>query len=106
SFPTHIPHILLKKTCDKKYTSPGGTVTYTITYTNEGSAAATDVNIIEVLPEHCVLIGIRDKGVGIRYWYDSEWQETFSESATKIKWLIPEVAPGASGTVSFTMEVR
>ncbi|MDI6752348.1 MAG: hypothetical protein QME07_05810 [bacterium] len=60
SFPTHIPHILLKKTCDKKYASPGGTVTYTITYTNTGFATATDVNIIEVLPEHCVLIGSRD----------------------------------------------
>jgi uncharacterized repeat protein (TIGR01451 family) len=56
SFPDiYIPHITLKKTCDKKYTSQKGTLTYTITYTNEGNATAMDVAIIEVLPENCKL---------------------------------------------------
>ncbi|MEK9149347.1 MAG: hypothetical protein AAB267_04800, partial [Candidatus Desantisbacteria bacterium] len=49
------PNITLKKTSDKKYVSPGGTVTYTITYSNEGNGTATDVVIIEVLPENCGL---------------------------------------------------
>ncbi|MFH0775293.1 MAG: hypothetical protein V2A53_07390 [bacterium] len=53
------PRITLKKTSDKKYVAQGGTLTYTITYTNEGEGTATDVSIIEVLPEHCVLKGVR-----------------------------------------------
>ena len=35
------PRITLKKTCDKKYIAQGGTITYTITYMNEGSGTAT-----------------------------------------------------------------
>jgi len=84
----------------------GNTITYTITYKNEGKGKATDVNIIEVLPQHCVLKGIRDEGVGISYYVNGKWQTTFSESATKIKWLIPEVSPASSGTVSFTVKVE
>ncbi|MFH0774433.1 MAG: PQQ-binding-like beta-propeller repeat protein, partial [bacterium] len=103
---TGISCITLKKTCDKKYIAKGGTLTYTITYTNEGEGTVTDVSIIEVLPEHCVLKGMRDEGLGIRYWYNEGWQIDLSESATKIKWAIPEVAPGEMGTVSFTCEVR
>ncbi|MFH0775163.1 MAG: hypothetical protein V2A53_06720, partial [bacterium] len=99
-------HIILRKTCDKKYVTQGGTLTYIITYTNEGSGTATDVSIIEVLPEHCVLKGMRDEGLGIRYWYNEGWQTDLSESATKIKWVIPEVAPGEMGTTSFTVEVK
>jgi len=90
--------ITFRKTCDKRYILPGGTLTYTITYTNEGSGAATDVTIIEVLPEHTVL-------KGVRYWYNGR-QTNFTESTTKIKWVIPQVAPGEMGTVSFTCEVR
>ncbi|MFH0773887.1 MAG: CARDB domain-containing protein [bacterium] len=103
---TGISCITLKKTCDKKYIAKGGTLTYTITYTNEGEGTVTDVSIIEVLPEHCVLKGMRDEGLGIRYWYNEGWQIDLSESATKIKWVIPEVTPGEMGTVSFTVEVR
>ncbi|MFH0775289.1 MAG: hypothetical protein V2A53_07370 [bacterium] len=84
------------------------TVIYTITYINEGSGTATDVTIIEVLPENCELriANCESEDVKISYWYNNSWQETISSSATKIKWVIPEVAPASSGTVSFTCEVR
>ena len=102
------PHITLTKTCDKKYTSHGDTLTYTITYTNEGLGTATDVVIIEVLPENCKMQNVKCKmqNIEIRYWCNEGWQTDFSELATKIKWLIPQVAPGESGSVSITMEAE
>ncbi|MFH0774228.1 MAG: hypothetical protein V2A53_01855, partial [bacterium] len=100
--PQDSPFITLKKTCDKKYVAKGGTLTYTITYTNEGSGTATDVVIIEVLPNNCKLQIANCKF----YYVNDKWQETLSPSATKIKWVIPEVAPGEIGTTSFTCEVR
>jgi len=60
------------------------------------------VMIIEVLPNNCKLQIANCKF----YYVNDKWQETPSSSATKIKWLIPKVAPGASGTTSFTVEVR
>ncbi|MFH0775646.1 MAG: hypothetical protein V2A53_09210, partial [bacterium] len=100
-------HIILRKTCDKKYVTQGGTLTYTITYTNEGQGTATDVSIIEVLPKNCELriANCESEDVKISYWYNG-WQTDSSPSATKIKWLIPQVAPGEMGTTSFTVEVR
>jgi len=59
----------------------------------------TDVNIIEVLPEKCKLSTVK-------YWYNNGWKEDFSEDATKIKWVIQQVAPAEIGTVSFTCEVK
>jgi uncharacterized repeat protein (TIGR01451 family) len=49
------PCITLEKTVDKRYILPNQTITYTITYKNTGSVTATDVNIIEVLPENVKL---------------------------------------------------
>ena len=46
------------------------------------------------------------QNVEIRYWVDGNWQKTFSELATKIRWLIPEVAPGEIGGVNFIVEVK
>jgi len=106
--PRERSYITLKKTCDKKYATKKETLTYTITYANEGQETATDVNIIEVLPENCKLQNAKCEmqNAEIRYWYDNKWQETFSESAGKIKWIIPEVTPSSSGTVSFSVRVE
>ncbi|MBU0767440.1 VCBS repeat-containing protein [Patescibacteria group bacterium] len=100
------PNIILRKSSDKGFVAKGGTITYTIRYENIGEKTAEDVTIIEVLPEHCVLKGVGGQGSGVRYWYNGDWQSTFTESATKIKWVIPVVSPAEAGTVSFTVEIR
>ncbi|MFH0775017.1 MAG: hypothetical protein V2A53_05940, partial [bacterium] len=106
--PQDSPLITLKKTCDKKYAAKGGTLTYTITYTNEGSGTATDVVIIEVLPNNCKLqiANFKLQNVEVSYWMIDHWQETCSESATKIKWLIPTVASAEAGSISFCVKVE
>ncbi|MFH0774152.1 MAG: right-handed parallel beta-helix repeat-containing protein [bacterium] len=96
------PDIILHKSSDKGFVAKGGTITYTIRYENIGEAEARDVMIIEVLPNNCKLQIANCKF----YYVNGKWQETPSSSATKIKWLIPQIAPGASGTASFTVEVR
>ncbi len=100
--------LTLKKSVDKKYVLSGGTITYTITYTNSGNSTATDVVIIEVLPENCGLriSDCESKDVKINYWYNDAWQTKFNDEATKIRWQILEVAPASFGTVSFIVEVK
>ena len=111
------PNIILHKQADKKVILSGQQITYTITYTNEGSGTATDVNIIDVLPENVKLSIVHSpQSIGksivyspqsiVNYWVIDHWQTGLSQEATKIKWVIPEVAPAESGTVSFTVEVR
>ncbi|MBU0767441.1 VCBS repeat-containing protein [Patescibacteria group bacterium] len=100
------PNIILHKSSDKGFVAKGGTITYTITYTNEGESTATDVTIIEVLPEGVKLSSVISHQSSVNYWVEGKWQETISSSATKIKWVIPKVAPGEVGTVSFTVEVK
>ncbi|MEW6103575.1 MAG: right-handed parallel beta-helix repeat-containing protein [bacterium] len=101
------PSITLKKTCDRQNVRSGGTITYTITYKNEGQSTAMDVVIIDVLPKNTVLeSGVWSQESGVSYWYDNQWNVAFNQKASKIRWIIPKVAPSESGTVSFCVEVR
>jgi uncharacterized repeat protein (TIGR01451 family) len=101
-----LPKITLQKSLNKAKVTKGGTLTYTIIYTNEGNGTATDVNIIEVLPENVKLSIVHSQQSIVNYYVNGSWQEIFSELATKIKWLIPQVAPASSGTVSFTVRLE
>ncbi len=98
--------IIITKQADKTTVNNGGTITYTITYTNVGSSTTTDVVIIEVLPENMELSIVHSPLSIVSYWYDNAWQSQFSNRATKIRWVIPEVVPGKEGTVSFTVKVK
>jgi uncharacterized repeat protein (TIGR01451 family) len=100
------PNIILKKSCNKRYILMGEEIVYTITYTNTGQGIATDLVIIEVLPENVKLSIVYSPQSIVSYYVNGNWQETFSESATKIRWLIPEISPAGSGTVSFTVKVE
>jgi len=96
-----IPKITLHKEAIYKQ----GSITYTIIYTNEGEGTATDVNIIEVLPEKCKVQSVKSKDE-VSYWYEGKWQAVLSDKATKIKWVIPVIGPTEVGTVTFTVKVE
>ncbi|HAW50559.1 TPA: hypothetical protein DCX16_06395 [bacterium] len=102
------PNITLKKEVDKECIELNGTITYTITYKNEGFGTATNVVIIDVLPQKTELEAVSNPQSVARYYYiiNKGWQEGFSENATKIKWVITSVAPGESGTISFTVRIK
>ncbi|MEW6103576.1 MAG: putative Ig domain-containing protein [bacterium] len=101
------PKITLTKKASKQKVYSKGTITYTITYKNEGQATAMDVSIIDVLPKNTVLESeVKSQESEVSYWYGGDWQESFNQSATKIRWIIDEVGPGQSGSVSFTVRVK
>jgi len=68
---------------------PGGTVTYTLTYTNNGDADATGVTIIDDFDER--YLSVTDPGGG-----------TVIDNPGEIEWDIGTVPVGGSGTVSYS----
>ncbi|MEW6103836.1 MAG: PQQ-binding-like beta-propeller repeat protein [bacterium] len=101
------PNIILKKACDREKVFSGGTMTYTITYKNEGQAPATDVTIVEVLPERAILESeVKSQESEVSYWYDTKWNVDFDQRATKLRWIIPQVLPNEEGSLSFVVKIR
>ena len=74
-------------------TQPGGTITYTLTYRNNGDADATGVVITDDFDER--YISIKDKGGG-----------TVIDNPGEIMWKIGTVPAGGSGSVSYTVTVN
>ncbi|MEW6103574.1 MAG: FG-GAP-like repeat-containing protein [bacterium] len=102
-----LSNIILNKSSNKQKAVFGETITYTITYKNVGSTTAIDVTIVEVLPEKTVLeSGVWSQESGVSYWYDNNWQSTFSKETTKIRWVIPQVLPQSEGSLSFSVRVK
>ncbi len=104
------PYITLQKSANKERVSSGETVTYTITYKNEGNETAMDVVIIDVLPRNTELQSVEEvrEGITVNYFVGGVWKENFGEgeNVEKIKWEISEVAEGQEETVSFTVIVK
>ncbi|MCD6500633.1 DUF11 domain-containing protein [bacterium] len=69
---------------------PGGTITYTLNYFNNGNADATKVTIVDDFDER--YLSIADPGDGI-----------VKENPGEIQWNIGDVPAGGSGTVSYTV---
>lgn len=77
---------------DKKQTVKGGDeVTYYITVTNNGIAAAEKVIITDVIPKGLTLVSVNDD--------DGE------QDGDSVVWHIGDLAPGASREVSYTVKV-
>lgn len=89
------PLIVLTKTADpptESDVSSGQTITYTITYTNNGSGTATNLIISD--PVSSFLSDVVPANGGV---YDPD--------SRTITWSIGDVPPGGSGSVSFTARV-
>ncbi|MEW6482813.1 MAG: fibronectin type III domain-containing protein [bacterium] len=102
------PKITLTKKASEQKVYSKGTITYMITYKNEGQATAMNVVIIDVLPKNTVLESeVESQGSEVRYWYGGKWHSEFSSKATKVKWIFKDpIPPGEVGTVSFTVRVE
>jgi uncharacterized repeat protein (TIGR01451 family) len=83
------PQLSLSKSVDKPNVPPGGTLTYTLTYANTGSQPFT-ATILDPLPAGESLAGPVNGG-GL--------------DGTAVQFNIGTLAPGATGTVSFTVLV-
>jgi uncharacterized repeat protein (TIGR01451 family) len=88
------PGVSIKKTVDKKEVCPCDFLNYAVTVTNNTPVAIGPLNIIEPVPVGTVFVSASAPGV-------------FSPAPAPglVTWTIPPLAPGASVTVSMTVQV-
>ena len=85
------PVMSFSKVADVQFADPGDTITYTLTYSNEGAGWATGVVVTDTIPE---LVTFQTANP----WYTSVSSRTYS-------WDIGDVAPENSGTITVTVNV-
>ena len=108
------PNIVVTKTVTPDTgVTRGGTLTYTISFTNTGAGAAKFVVVTDAIPSGTEYI--LDSAVSISptanitYSHDFGANYDTSQTApvTHIKWsLVSDLAPGASGSVQFQVQVK
>jgi uncharacterized repeat protein (TIGR01451 family) len=100
---SQIANLILRKKAYPATILEQGTITYLIEYENIGEGTATDLTIIEVLPTDTAL----QNAIGNpSYYVHPNWQPDPSPQATKLKWLIEQIPPSSSGSVSFTVKAK
>jgi uncharacterized repeat protein (TIGR01451 family) len=83
------PDVELEKTGSPTIVAPGGTVTYTINYTNTGEVPLTNVVITENYPNEVTFISASPA----------------PDAGTNNVWTIGTLLPGASGTIVINVKV-
>jgi uncharacterized repeat protein (TIGR01451 family) len=86
------PRLDITKTGSPANPTAGDLITYTITYTNSGSAAATQVVVEDLLDLNLSFDTASNGG-------------SFDAATGLVRWQLPDLAPGASGQVSFRARV-
>jgi uncharacterized repeat protein (TIGR01451 family) len=84
------PEVSIVLTADKSTAFSGDVVTYTLAYTNKGSGDAVNVNITLPIPANTTYV----PGSG----------GTYDAASNSVRWVVPALAPGASGQC--TVKVR
>ncbi len=79
-----LPGLSVEKTVGSAFTNPGGTVTYTVTVTNNGDALAENVTIIDTLPD------------GLHFT---------DTAAMDHSWVLGDILDGESASVSYDVVV-
>ena len=90
--PAASPHLALSLTSDKTSVSPGDKVTFTLTYTNQGTLPALGVHFPWTVPDHTQFV--------------SAAGGTYDASQNTVTWLIGTVPPGGTGSISLTVLVQ
>ena len=91
---TTVPQISLSLAVDKTTALSGEVITYTLTYTNKGSASAVNEKIKLPIPANTTFV-TGSAGTGV---YDS--------TNRLVTWTISSVAPGASGTCVMKVKIN
>ena len=87
--------VSLRKSIDKTQVTIGDTITYCLTYTNEGNNTVTSYAIWDTIPYVTQFIGCTG---GCNWYVDAAGN-------TVVYWIIPTINIGASGTVCFWVRV-
>jgi uncharacterized repeat protein (TIGR01451 family) len=95
----------LTRSTDKSVVLPGDTVTFTITYSNIGSAAATFVTIVDPTPNNSVYIPL-SMVVNSIAMSDAVDGDAASVVNNQILINVGIVQPGQSGTIHWKLQIR
>jgi uncharacterized repeat protein (TIGR01451 family) len=105
---------------------PGDTVSFTLTYANRGAQPATNVTVIDPVPEHLAYVDGSAQGTGTRIEFSVDGGKTYrapdkltitggdgkvrpaqGPDYTHIRWTVTApLAAGGNGTVSFKARVK
>jgi uncharacterized repeat protein (TIGR01451 family) len=102
---------LIKEVSPKGTISKDGTLTYTITFMNEGDGTATACVLYDAIPAGCELDGAATSnycGAEIKYSNDGggSWNVSPTLDVTTIRWNLGAIGPGDTDTCCFTVKVK
>jgi len=89
------PNVSLTLAVDKTTAVPGDTLSYTLSYRNAGNGDARSVAITSPLSQHTTYVPGSASSSGA---YDS--------AANAVRWSISNIAPGASGSLTFKVTMN
>ena len=89
-FPAASARMALHLTSDHDVVAPGGKITFTLTYTNQGTSPALGVNLPWPIPEHTKFVS-------------ASHGSTYDAAQDTVTWLLGTVPAGASGSVTLTV---
>lgn len=92
---TTTPNISLSLSVDRAEAAPGDILTYTVTYRNTGDGTATSVSITNPVPQNMTYVSGSASSGG-----------TYDAASRLVRWTIPSIAPGATGSLSFKATVN
>ncbi len=95
---TNSPDLSVKKTIDNQSPALGADVTYTIVVNNAGTAAATGVELTDMLPTGVTLKSVNVGGIG-------STSNSTASGVTSIKWNIGSVSASANLTMTVVATV-
>jgi uncharacterized repeat protein (TIGR01451 family) len=93
--PLNLPQVKLVKWADTSRILPGGTITYTVTATNEGTNTITNITLIDAIPSYTTFLDATGSGT-ITY--------NDTPPVTHVQWVLGEITP--SGVATFVLKVR
>lgn len=118
----------VKKMVEAKEVLPGETILYSLDYSNTGDEAATDLVISDPLPEGTTFVAGSATEVGdLSFSIDGgktykkptlltyevvmpdgskEVRVASPELYTHVRWILPRIAAGGSGTIHFKVKVK
>lgn len=87
------PDISLTLAANKTSAKPNELVTYTITYRNIGTGAASNVQVSAPVAPSTTFLSASPGGI-------------YNSSTGKVSWTVPSIAAGATGTASFQVRIN
>ena len=92
---TPLPSLTLTKAVNPTSAMPGGTVTYTLTFTNAGAAPASNVTLTDVIPANMTFVNGSATGGGV-----------YTAATKTISWTFGTQAINSTGSITFKTTVN